>query len=113
MLGSKKKVNIFVDKKHNRNELSWAKAEAYQDLVLEAASGNWKFSSCGILELNNSTQYETKASTQSQNLGRPTDLISPGVSSCFRENPKSLESLNSRQRAMVDQLTFPSPIKRG
>lgn len=58
-----------MDKKHNRNEESWAKAEAYQGLVLEAASGNWKFSSYGILGLNNSTQYETKASTQSQNLG--------------------------------------------
>lgn len=40
---------------------SWAKAAAYQDLGLEAAGGNWKFSSCGILKLNSSTQDDTKA----------------------------------------------------
>lgn len=70
-------------KKQNRNEVSLAKAEAYQGLVLEVASGNWKFSSCRILGLNNSTQYETKANTQSQDLGQTTDFIFPGVSSCF------------------------------
>lgn len=73
----KKKVNIFVDKKHNRNEVSWAKAETYQGLVFEAASGNWKFSSCGMLGLNNSTQSVTKASTQSQDLGQTTGTDFP------------------------------------
>lgn len=42
--------------------VSWAKAAAYQDLGLEAASDNWKFSSCGILRLNSSTQDDTKSS---------------------------------------------------
>lgn len=55
-----------------------------------------------------------KPALKARTWGRPADLIFPGVSSCFStENPKSLESLNSKQTAMVDQLTFPSPIKRG
>lgn len=70
MLCSKKEGKYLCGQETQQNEVNWAKAEAYRGLVLEAASGNWKFSSYGILGLNNSTQNETKAGTQSQNLGQ-------------------------------------------
>lgn len=61
LLGSKKK------KKQNKHlcgpemqqtckAVSWANAAAYQALSLQAASGNWKFSSGGTLGLRCSTQ---------------------------------------------------------